>query len=151
MLAGYIECSKIVGCDINIGDGAFVVDGETGAVTMNANTKIKYDENTETTVKEIDKRLTEEIKNINSTKMRRVEVYTHDALIFRDEGQTATIYCKIYEWDTDVTEKYKDNITWMRKSDNGDEKMQEGGETLTITRDKINFNASFYCKVYFND
>ena len=36
VLSGYIESSKIVGCDINIGNGAFVVDGNTGVVTMNA-------------------------------------------------------------------------------------------------------------------
>lgn len=40
VLSGYIESSQIVGCDIDIGNGAFKVDGNTGVVTMNAPSSI---------------------------------------------------------------------------------------------------------------
>ena len=34
VISGIVESSKIVGCDIDIGNGAFKVDGQTGKVTM---------------------------------------------------------------------------------------------------------------------
>ena len=120
ILSGYIESSTMVGGTINIGDGAFVVH-EDGSVTMNGgngsgsgNTIAGYV--TEEGVREIEKGLQDQIDGINNTKMYRVEISTADSLILSDTDQTATLKCKIYSWDKDITQDYKDYIRWVRKS-----------------------------------
>jgi hypothetical protein len=152
MLAGYVEGSKIVGGTINIGDGAFVVH-EDGSVTMNGGNTISGDA-TEGSVQRIQQGLQEQINGINNTKMYRVEISTADSLIISDVNQTATLNCKIYSWDDDVTATYKQYIEWKRKSNDttGDATWNnnaghKGVTSITIGASDIVHNASFYCEV----
>lgn len=152
MLAGYIEGSKMVGGTINIGDGAFVVH-EDGSVTMNGGSTIAgY--TTEEYVRTIQTNLQGQIDGINNTKMYRVEICTSDSLIIKDPNQTATLTCKIYSWDTDVTNNYKDYIRWVRVSNDtaSDEvwnaqSNHKGVKSITIDSSDIAINASFHCEV----
>lgn len=152
VVAGYIEGSKIRGGTIDIGDGAFWVDengnvGMGGKNTINGYTTDEY-------VKEIQTDLQGQIDGINNTKMYRVEIYTSDSLIIDNPDQTATLTCKIYSWDTDITEQYKDYIRWIRTSNNtsGDEvwnsqSNHKGTTSITIGSSDIAANASFHCEV----
>lgn len=151
VIAGYIEGSQIVGCDINIGDGAFVVDGKTGQVSMNAKGDHKIEGYvTEYAVQE----LKNQIDSINNTKMYRVEIYTSDSLIIQDKNQIITLSCKIYSWDTDVTTQYKDYIRWIRTSNDTDSDQEWNSKaehqkciSIEINSADIAVNASFHCEV----
>ena len=158
ILSGYIESSTMVGGTINIGDGAFVVH-EDGSVTMNGgngsgsgNTIAGYV--TEEGVREIEKGLQDQIDGINNTKMYRVEISTADSLILSDTDQTATLKCKIYSWEKDITQDYKDYIRWVRKSNDttsdtawNNQSDHKGKTSITIGASDIVVNASFYCEV----
>ena len=86
--------------------------------------------------------------------MYRVEIRTSDSLIIKDPNQTATLACKIYSWDTDVTDSYKGYIRWVRTSNDtaSDEvwnaqSEHKGVTSITIGSSDIAINASFHCEV----
>jgi hypothetical protein len=152
VIAGLVEGSKIYGGTINIGEGAFVVN-EDGSVTMNGGNAIKgY--TTEEYVQEIQTNLQGQIDSISDAKMYRVEIYTSDSLIIEDSSQTATLTCKIYSWDTDITDRYKCYIRWVRTSNDKESDKQwntqsnhKGVTSITIGSSDIAANASFHCEV----
>lgn len=152
VVAGYIEGSKIRGGTIDIGDGAFWVD-ENGNVGMGGKNTINgY--TTDAYVKEIQTDLQGQIDGINNTKMYRVEIYTSDSLIIDNPNQTATLTCKIYSWDTDITEQYKGYIRWIRTSNDiasddvwNSQSSHKGVPSITIGSSDIAVNASFHCEV----
>lgn len=152
VVAGYIEGSKIRGGTIDIGDGAFWVD-ENGNVGMGGKNTIKgY--TTDTYVKEIQTNLQGQIDGINNTKMYRVEIYTPDSLIIDNPNQTATLACKIYSWDVDITNQYQNYIRWVRTSNDKESDEQwnaqsnhKGVTSITIGSSDIAANASFHCEV----
>lgn len=152
MLAGYIEGSKIVGGTINIGNGNFVVN-EDGTVTMNGGSTIKGYA-TEAGVQEIQKNLQNQLDGINNTKMYRVEVSTSGSLIISDSDQKTTLTCKIYSWDTDITETYKSKIRWKRVSSDtekdktwNNQSKCKGTTSIEIGANDVVHNANFYCEV----
>ena len=153
MLAGYIEGSKMVGGTINIGDGAFVVH-EDGTVTMHGGGHTIDGYTTTQEMNTVQTILQNQIDNINNTKMLRVEVYTTDSMIIKNKSQTATLTCKIFSWDTDVTEQYKSRIRWVRTSSDTDNDAvwnantsHQGCISITIDSSDIANNASFHCEV----
>lgn len=152
VIAGYIEGSKIVGCDINIGNGAFVVDGKTGAVTMSMPTGSSIDGYVKTDdIIEIE----ETVKNINATKMYRVEIITSDSTVISTSSDVATMTCKVYSWDIDITDTFDASLfNWKRISndaelDNVWNAMPEhqGVKSITIDADDVIDNSSFTCEV----
>ena len=152
VIAGYIEGSKIVGCDINIGNGAFVVDGKTGAVTMSMPDGSYIDGY----AKEKDlEEITEKVDNINSSKMYRVEITTTDSTVISTLSDVATMTCKVYSWDTDITEKLDASLfNWKRISANTDLDIiwnvmpeNQGIKSITIDADDVLDNSSFTCEV----
>lgn len=184
VIAGYIQGSRIEGGDIiggtiNIGNGAFVVK-ENGDVTMGGGNTIEgyYNKG------EVDGIITDvngnifnlknQVDDINASKMYRLEIFTEDSQIIKDKTQTATLKCKLYSWDEDVTDQvlgsaygpdwenvpYVNCIRWKRKSNKttgkgGDEEWNQNsdgtykhtGKELVVTAEDIAHNASFYCEV----
>jgi hypothetical protein len=157
VIAGLVEGSSIVGGTIKIGlqdNGRYAFEvHEDGTVTMNgSNTIAGYA--TEGYVNGIKTNLQTQIDGINNTKMYRVEIHTSDSLIINDLNQTATLTCKIYSWDTDITDAYKGYIRWVRKSnDTESDKVWNSDNThkactsITIDSTDVVVNASFHCEV----
>lgn len=150
MFAGYIEGSKMVGGTINIGNGNFVVD-ENGVVTMNAaNNKIDGYATSERV-----EGLEAQVNNINGSKMYRVEITTADATIMSNSSDAATMYCKVYSWDSDVTDAIDASMfNWKRISNNtsldeiwNSTYSHRGVKSITITPDDVLENSSFICEV----
>lgn len=159
VLSGYIEGTKIVGGTIQIGeyfdeyknkqyafevheDGTVTMGGGSGYVDKNGD-KHGFDE------------ITDNIEKINNAKMYRVEVQCSGPLIMNQKTQTATLSCKIYSWDTDVTETFDSSLfRWYRSSNDSaqdeiwnNNTKHHGCKTLQITNEDIDNNASFYCEV----
>ena len=155
VLSGYIESSQIVGCDINIGDGAFVVDGETGVVTRNASGNNIDGYAKEEYVNNKIKEIQNQVGDINAAKMYRVEITTEDPTVISTTTDQATMICKVYSWDTDITDTLDASIfNWKRSS--GDSASDEiwnsmpehqGVKTITIDADDVYENSSFICEV----
>lgn len=159
MLAGYIEGSKIVGCDINIGNGAFVVNGETGAVTMSMPTGSSIDgyakeEDVEIITNQMTE-ITDIVNNINSSKMYSVEITTTDSTTISTSSDEATMTCKVYSWDVDITDTLDASLfNWKRISNDSEldaiwNAMPEhqGVKSITINADDVIDNSSFTCEV----
>ena len=153
VLSGYIESSTMVGGTINIGNGAFVVH-EDGTVTMHGGGHSIDGYTTTQEMNTVQTILQNQIDNINNTKMLRVEIYTTDSMIIKNKSQTATLTCKVFSWDTDVTEQYKSRIRWIRTSNDSDgdtvwnaNMSHRGCTSITINSSDITINASFHCEV----
>ena len=199
VIAGYIEGSKIRGGTIQIGDlgndfWSFEVDEEGNVSMCGGSVIFKYDKEKQEYINSIKIEadridgiieglngeiyyLQNQVTDINAKKMYRVEIFTEDSQIIKSKDQTATLTCKIYSWDEDVTDQalgsdygealkdttYVSLIRWKRKSNNStadeawnEEKNDDGtyrhvGKTLTIGPDDIAHNASFYCEVNIPD
>lgn len=159
VIAGYIEGSKIVGTEINIGNGAFKVDGITGEVTMGkGSSNVSHTLDGYATTDDIDKEIKQvqdQIDDINNLKMYRVEIITGDSTIMSTVNDTATMICKVYSWDTDITNDLDSSIfNWKRTS--GNEELDEvwnsmpehqGTKTITINPNDVLENSSFTCEV----
>lgn len=162
VIAGYIEGSDIVGSSItggtiNIGDGAFQVHSD-GTVTMGGGSgytdkdgnKHEFGDITD----KVDK-VTGQLDEINSSKMYRVEIHNIGPTIMNKKNQTATLSCRVYSWDADITDELDSSLfNWKRSSNNSDQDAiwndntrHHGTKTLTITTEDILHNANFYCEV----
>lgn len=158
VIAGYIEGSTMIGGTINIGDGAFVVN-EDGTVTMGAsgNTIDGYakEEYVDGKVQEVQTK----VDNINNAKMYRVEITTEDSNIISTTSDQATMICKVYSWDTDITDTLGDNLfNWKRTSNNQElDKIwntmpeHQNTKTILITYEDVVENSSFMCEVNLPD
>ena len=178
VLSGYIEGSRIVGGTIQIGlqeDGTYAFEvHEDGTVTMGSgssiggytasdfdnmnnsitNTQNKVQENANTVEK-----IQEEVHNINSQKMYRIEITCIGPQILRTKNQTATLFCHVYSWDTEITDNLDASFfNWKRHSDNSDYdeiwnnmSIHKGCKTLTISTEDITENANFSCEVTLPD
>lgn len=171
VLSGYIEGSTIVGGTIQIGlqdDGTYAFEvHENGTVTMGGGSSIggytgaDFDKmnnsinSTQNTMQSIQGT----VDTINSQKMYRVEVQCSGPMIMRTKNQTATLTCKVYSWDTDITNTLDESLfNWIRVSnDNAQDKIwnanaqHKNRKTLIITTEDITNNANFYCEVSLPD
>ena len=158
VIAGYIEGSTIIGTDINIGNGAFKVDGATGAVTMGMSNSVTHTLEGYAKEEYIDNEIQQvqnQIDDINNLKMYRVEIITGDSTIMSTVNDKATMICKVYSWDTDITNDLDSSIfSWKRIS--GNEELDEiwnampehqGMKSITINPDDVLENSSFTCEV----
>ena len=153
VIAGYIEGSKITGCDINIGNGAFVVDGKTGVVSMGGSGHNIDGYATDTDLKNVRDKITE----ISDKNKYSVEVISDGPIIISSSKDTTTLTCKVYNWDLDITDTLDPVLfTWKRTSNNTaqDEvwnSSQKGYHTKTITINhedtEDDGSTSFYCEV----
>ena len=48
--------------------------------------------------------ISEKVDAINGSKMYRTELVTDGVSVFRDKGQSAVLRCRVYSWDTDITD-----------------------------------------------
>lgn len=152
MLAGYIEGSQIVGCDINIGDGAFVVDGETGMVTMSmpkGSTINGYAKEEQV------QNIQDQVDDINESKMYRVEITTTSSTVISTDTDEATLTCRVYSWDIDITDTLEVGLfTWKRSSkDSASDEIwnamseHQGTKSIIVTATDVLENSSFICEV----
>ena len=164
VIAGYIEGSTIVGGTIKIGeytgeDGktyyAFCVN-EDGSVTMSmpegssiaGYAKEEYVSNQIQEVKN-------QVDDINNAKMYRVEIITEDPTVRSTTTDQATITCKVYSWDTDITDTLDTSLfNWKRTSTNSERDAiwnampeHQGIKSITVNADDVIENSSFICEV----
>lgn len=150
MLAGYIEGSKMVGGTINIGNGAFVVH-EDGTVTMGGGSGYVDQNGNVHGFGDI----TNQIEQINTSKMYRVEITTEDSTIISTADDKATITCKVYSWDADITDTLDASLfNWKRTSGNAESDAiwnampeYQGIKSIVIDADDVVGNSSFICEV----
>lgn len=191
VVAGYIEGSKIRGGTIQIGelgDGkwTFEVDDKGNVImcggdvkfTTNVNSLQDAVDDLASKIEGVHEIVQGQIDDINGTKMYRVEISTPDSQILKSLDQKATLSCKIYSWDVDITnklltddgypnnaiymnKKYSSYARWIRKSNdpdgdkdwnqNADNTYKHTGSTLEIGPEDVAHNASFYCEVQIPD
>ena len=168
VIAGYIEGSKIKGGTIQIGEYvddngttryAFEVH-EDGTVTMGGDGGHTIDGYATTnTVQKIQG----QVDDIEANKMYRVEITTADSLIISKDTDVATLTCKVYSWDTDITDDLDETLfSWKRTSTDkiideesgltGDEiwnnrPEHQNTKSITIGATDVIENSSFTCEV----
>ena len=189
--AGLIEGSQMRGGTIKIGElpggkWTFEVDSKGNVIMCGGDVVFATGQNTlqdtkdylDNKIEEVKKISQDQIDDINSTKMYRVEISTLDSQIFRAAEQKATLTCKVYSWDKEITDikltddGYPENALYMNKTyasyarwirtsnntaddvkwnrnDNGTYK--HTGKTLEIGPEDVVHNASFYCEVEIPD
>ena len=164
VIAGYIEGSQMKGGTIQIGDlgggkWSFEVDSDGnvsmlgGAVQFNAS-KNSLAEATDGLKTKIDN-TAQEVQKISSAKMYRTEVQCSGPMIMTLKNQSATLSCRVYSWDVDITDTLHESLfNWIRHSNDSDQDqiwnnntIHHGRKTLTITTEDIANNANFYCEV----
>ena len=167
VISGYIEGSQIKGGTIQIGlqkDGTYAFEvHEDGTVTMGGGSSIggytasDLDSmsgsivSTQNTVQS----MKDTVDTIASQKMYRVEIQSSGPMIMNTKNQTATLSCKVYSWDTDITDTLDASLfKWIRTSNNIDQDViwnnntnHHGRKTLIITTEDITNNANFSCEV----
>ena len=173
VIAGHIEGSTMIGGTIRIGDmgvdengkrkWAFEVD-KYGNVSMLGGdvqfnvTDSSGNSNTGNSIQDQIDDLKGQIENISGTNgatMYRVEVQCSGPMIMNKKNQAATLSCKVYSWDSDITDTLDARLfNWIRTSSDGEQDkiwnnntIHQGRKTLTITTEDIVNNANFYCEV----
>ena len=154
VVAGLVEGSTMIGGTINIGNGAFVVH-EDGTVTMNASGNSIDGYAKENYVDNQIQNVQNQVNNINSNKMYKVEIITEDPTVISSSTDNATIVCKVYSWDIDITDGLdKSLFMWKRTSiDSTQDEIwnampeHQGVKSIIIDADDIIENSSFTCEV----
>ena len=158
VLSGYIESSKIVGGTIKIGEqpgGSYAFEvHEDGSVTMNGGSSIAGYAKEEYVNKQIQS-IQNQVGDINASKMYRVEIITEDPTVISTTSDQATMVCKVYSWDTDITDTLNASIfNWRRSSnDSASDEIwnampeHQGVKSITIDADDVIDNSSFTCEV----
>ena len=97
--------------------------------------------------------ISEKVDAINDSKMYRTELVTDGVSIFRDKGQSAVLRCRVYSWDTDITDTLDASaFNWRRRSGNDTadadwNAAHRGVKSVTVTTEDVTKNASFFCEV----
>lgn len=154
VIAGIVEGSQIIGGTIRIGlqsDGTYAFEvHEDGSVTMNGGSSINgYVK--EEQVQEIQG----QIDKINNSKMYSVEITTTDSTTISTASDQATLTCKVYSWDSDITNTLDASLfMWKRVSNDTDSDTiwnampeHQGVKSITIDADDVIDNSSFSCEV----
>ncbi len=161
VIAGVVEGSSIVGGTIRIGlqpDGTYAFEvHEDGSVTMNGGSSINgYVK--EEDINDLNNKVQEvqdKIEDINSSKMYTVEITTTDSTTISTAADQATLTCKVYSWDSDITDTLNASLfNWKRVSSDTDSDIiwnampeHQGIKSITIDADDVIDNSSFTCEV----
>lgn len=165
VIAGLVEGSQIRGGTIQIGecideDGntryAFEVH-EDGSVTMSGGSSIAgyvTESNYNSTIQELQNQI-DSIDGSVSAKMYRVEIITTDSTVISTTSDMATMTCKVYSWDSDITDTLDASLfNWKRvSSDSALDEIwnampeHQGVKSITIDADDVIENSSFTCEV----
>lgn len=161
VIAGYIEGSKIIGGTIKIGlqdDGSYAFEvHEDGSVTMSGGSSISgyvKEEDYNNKIQDIQGQLNS-IEGVTSAKIYRVEITTNSSTVISTTSDIATLTCKVYSWDSDITNTLDASIfNWKRVSNNPDldavwNAMPEhqGVKSITIDANDVIDSSSFVCEV----
>ena len=154
VIAGIVEGSQIIGGTIRIGlqsDGTYAFEvHEDGSVTMNGGSSINgYAK--EEQVQEIQG----QIDKINNSKMYSVEITTTGSTTISTASDQATLTCKVYSWDSDITNTLDASLfMWKRVSNDTNSDTiwnampeHQGVKSITIDADDVIDNSSFSCEV----
>lgn len=161
VIAGYIEGSTIKGGTIQIGlqeDGSYAFEvHEDGSVTMSGGSSIDgyaKEEDVNNKIQNIKNQI-DNIEGATNANMYRVEIVTTNSTVISTKEDIATVYCRVYSWDTDITNTLDDSIfNWKRTSANEDLDViwnampeHQGVKSITIDADDVIDNSSFICEV----
>ena len=148
VISGYIQGSEIFGGRLEIGGegGRFVVH-ENGSVEIlgpDAETPVYATKDT--------------VDLINTATQYHTSLEYTGTTIFTEPGQTCTITCKVFDYNTDITDKLPTGTVfkWIRASNVSDTEWNNTHiytdiNTITITNDDIEKNAQFYCECTFDE
>lgn len=175
VIAGHIEGSQIKGGTIQIGDlgngkWSFEVDNY-GNVSMlggqvKFNSTINSLADTESKLQsQIDKtgsqivEIQGQVENISNSKMYSVEIVADGPTVISTSEDKATLTCKVYSWDNDITDTLDASIfDWKRTSNNeeldviwNDMPEHQNVKSITIDADDVIENSSFTCEVNLPD
>ena len=161
VIAGYIEGSKILGGTIQIGlqdDGSYAFEvHEDGSVTMSGGSSIggyvteeDYDNTMQAMQGQID-----HINDVTNAKMYTIEITTNSSTVISTKEDTATLTCKVYSWDADITNTLSaDLFNWKRISNDTEKDKiwnampeHQKAKSITIDADDVIESSSFTCEV----
>ena len=162
VLSGYIEGSSIVGGTIKIGESvdengnktyAFEVHPD-GTVTMGGGSGYVDKDGNQHSFNDMTSKI-EKIDDISNSMMYRIEIQCSGPMIMNVKNQTAKLSCKVYSWDSDITDTLDASLfQWKRVSNDGaqdtiwnNDTRHQNTKELTITTEDILNNANFYCEV----
>ena len=158
ILSGYIESSTMVGGTIKIGlqdDGSYAFRvWPDGSVTMSGGSSIKGYAKEDYVKNEVEK-IQNQVDNINTSKMYKVEIVSNSSTIISTSEDKATLTCKVYSWDSDITDTLDTSLfNWKRVSTSTElddiwNAMPEhqGTKSIIIDADDVYYNSSFTCEV----
>ena len=158
VIAGLVEGSSIIGGTIKIGlqdDGSYAFEvHEDGSVTMSGGSSIKGYAKEDYVKNEVEK-IQNQVDSINTSKMYKVEIVSNSSTIISTSEDKATLTCKVYSWDSDITDTLDASLfNWKRVSTSTEldgiwNAMPEhqGTKSITIDADDVYYNSSFTCEV----
>lgn len=147
LIGGYIEGAEMVGGRLEIGGpkGKFIVeqDGSVQILGPDAETPVFVTQ--------------EEIDTVVQSRQYRTELTYSGSTIFSQPGQSCIITCRVFNWDSEITEfPSGTKFQWIRNS-NVDDSVWNSSHiytdinTITITNDDIEKNAQFHCICTFDE
>ena len=148
VVSGFIKGSTIEGGELSIGGtgGTFKVhsNGSVEILGPDAKTPVYATQDS--------------VDLINTATQYRTALEYKGTTIFTEPGQTCTITCKVFDWETDITDKLPSDteFKWVRSSNVSDtlwnsSHTYKGINTITITNEDIEKNAQFYCECTFDE
>lgn len=158
VVAGLVEGSSIIGGTIKIGlqdDGSYAFEvHEDGSVTMSGGSSIEGYAKEDYVKNEVEK-IQNQVDNINTSKMYKVEIVSNSSTIISTSEDKAILICKVYSWDSDITDTLDASLfNWKRVSTSTElddiwNAMPEhqGTKSITIDADDVYYNSSFTCEV----
>lgn len=178
VIAGHIEGSTMIGGTIRIGDmgvdengkrrWAFEVDQHGNVSMLGGDVQFNVTDGTNSITNsqnqmqgEIDdiKGKIESIEQTTNSNMYRVEIVVDGPTTISTIEDIATLTCKVYSWDTDITDTLDASIfDWKRTSSNEDLDIiwnampeHQNVKSITIDADDVIENSSFTCEVNLPD
>ena len=169
VIAGHIEGSTMIGGTIRIGDmgngkWAFEVDQYGNVSMLGGDVQFNVTDGTNSITNsqnqmqgEIDgvKAKIENIEKTTNSNMYRVEIAADGPTTISTLEDKATLICKVYSWDADITDTLDASIfDWKRTSN--DEELDiiwnampehQGTKSITVDADDVIENSSFTCVV----
>ena len=149
VVSGYVKGSVIEGGSLKIGGtgGTFIVneDGSVQILGPDAETPIYATKDS--------------VDLVNNARQYYTELAYSGSTIFTEPGQSCKITCKVFSWDSDITDKVKaagGTFSWIRSSNSDDSiwnasHSAQTSNEITIANEDIVKNAQFSCEVQFDD
>ena len=97
--------------------------------------------------------INKKVDNLGYSKLYRVEIITDAPTVISTESDVATMTCKVYSWDVDITNTLDASLfSWKRISSNVDldtawNSNHVGMKQIVITHEDVYESASFTCEV----